>query len=77
MEKAIRMMRAKRMMAAADSLLQAMSSREGMHTLVDVRVDGGRMIGEGCGGPFTQEEYVEAMSLLLRLGLVPRRSRAA
>lgn len=70
MEKTTRMITWPRLIAAADALLEAISSTDGMQALVEVRMDEPAE-QDSVSGPFTQDEFMEAMSMLVRMGLVP------
>jgi hypothetical protein len=62
------MIDANRLCAAADALLEAMGSEDGMSALVTMRVDEDPPPSLRAGG-FTHVELVRAMSMLIRLGL--------
>jgi hypothetical protein len=57
-----------RLFAAADALLEAMSSPDGMNALIDMSFR-----PQGCpepgDSPFSEAELVEAMAMLIRMGL--------
>ncbi|MBX3359536.1 MAG: hypothetical protein KF745_14040 [Phycisphaeraceae bacterium] len=64
----------RRLFDAADQLLIAMRSESGKR-FIRMCIDGGTpSSGMLRGAVFTQFELVEAMNLLIRLGLVPSRS---
>jgi hypothetical protein len=59
-----------RLFDAADMLLRALESDEGLNTLIPVRRETPNGSGAVPIGVFTQAELVEAMDMLIRLGLV-------
>lgn len=61
--------RTERLFAAADLLLAAVNSEDGMKSTVEVATD--ERHDALTDGLFTQAELVEAMAFLIRLGLAP------
>lgn len=66
-------MDAQRLCGAADLLLEGIASLEGMNTFVPAYPDEHT---SNNGRHYTLPELVEAMSMLMRLGLVPTRKKA-
>lgn len=59
-----------RLFAAADALLEAMSSPDGMNALIDMSLRHGTHPAAAGDSPFSENELVEAMAMLIRMGLV-------
>jgi hypothetical protein len=57
-----------RLFAAADMLLCAIGSEEGMDSLIDLTPDTPRRERAEALEPFTHSELLEAMSMLTRMG---------
>lgn len=67
-----------RLFAAADKLLNLMQSEQGMSCLIEMAFDESQPANNNpIGGPFTQSELVEAMSMLIRMGYVEGHDRCA
>lgn len=66
-----------RLLAAADALLKAMESEEGQDASVNVRVGRSRFAPDDPE-LFTLSEYIEAMTMLIRMGFAgsPRAARS-
>jgi hypothetical protein len=58
--------------AAADVLMNAVNSADGMKTRVAMHTGPHRLNGMRPREVFTCEEYIEAMAMLIRMGLLPR-----
>jgi len=67
---------ASRVFTAADVLLRALQSPEGLESTVPVFVGPADQRLRRARKAFTLEEFVEAMTLLMRLGLVDRPAHA-
>jgi hypothetical protein len=65
----------KRLFDAADALLRAIASPDGFETTVEASVGGTGRGGSLRPGLFTISEYIEAMQMLVRNGLVNRAGR--
>ncbi|HMN39680.1 MAG TPA: hypothetical protein PKE29_02470 [Phycisphaerales bacterium] len=63
-----------RLCAAADRLLAAIDSPQGRNAPVVVYTGPLRRAGRVCEDAFTCEEFIEAMAMLIRMGLVPKRA---
>ena len=61
-----------RLFAAADALLEAMETEQGRNALIAVRLDDPAGHSHPTMRAFTPAELTDAMTLLMRLGLVPR-----
>lgn len=59
-----------RLCAAADMLLSAIQSRRASNSRVKVYAGPPRRTGRMCNDAFTCDELIEAMSMLIRMGLV-------
>ncbi|MBY0260938.1 MAG: hypothetical protein K2Q20_01240 [Phycisphaerales bacterium] len=59
-----------RLFAAADALLEAMSRPDGMNTLIDMSLRHATHTAAAGETPFSENELVEAMAMLIRMGLV-------
>jgi|GEM_PF-2486109 len=59
-----------RLFAAADALLEAMRQPDGMNTLIDMSLRHATHPGNPGESPFSENELVEAMAMLIRMGLV-------
>jgi hypothetical protein len=65
-----------RLFAAADLLLSAMASGDGMMSLIEMAPDRPARARPDAAEPFTQGELLEAMTMLTRMGyLEGRRQR--
>lgn len=62
--------KSQRFLGAASTLLKAMKSQAGMNSLIPVGVNAATFTQR-----YTLKELVDAMSVLIRLGLVPDRSK--
>lgn len=59
-----------RLFAAADLLLSAMASVDGMMSLIEMAPDRPARARPDASEPFTQAELLEAMSMLTRMGFL-------
>lgn len=62
-----------RLCDAADVLLRAVHSPLGFNAPVEVYVGPPGRAGRGCKDVWTLEECMDAMAMLIRLGLIPAR----
>jgi hypothetical protein len=65
-----------RLFAAADVLMNAVNSASGMETRVDMHVGSHRQGGMRPREAFACEEYMEAMAMLMRMGLLPHQDES-
>lgn len=68
---------AERLFAAADALLDAMSRPDGMNTLIDMSLRDATQPAASGESIFSENELVEAMAMLIRMGLVGPGQHAA
>lgn len=62
-----------RLFAAADMLLAAMMSAQGIQSLIEMAPDRPARARPEAFEPFTQSELLEAMSMLTRMGYLENR----